>query len=187
MTVQAQPLPMPFRMHLHVSRVSAALCALALCCLLAGCKLARPQNPVASADSTAVARALALSAVPRLAPGTFAELRIDADRIGGAFEATFERELGPAVTYARGPGKPSSFVAVIVDSLAMALDSATAVVRDTSETSATVLRVRLIPRAEGGWRVVSQEVLRHIDIPERAPIPIAPTKAGGSRATRKNR
>ena len=172
-------------MHLHVLRVGAALCALALCCLLAGCKLARPQNPVASADSTAVARALALSAVPRLAPGTFAELRIDANRIGGAFAATFERELAPAVTYARGPGKPSSFVTVIVDSLAMALDSATVVVRDTSETSATTLRVRLIPRAEGGWRVVSQEVLRHVDIPERATVPAALPQPG--KARRKNR
>ncbi len=172
-------------MHLHVTHVGAALRALTLCCLLAGCKLARPQNAVASADSTAVARALALSAVPRLAPGTSAELRIDANRIGGTFEATFERELAPAVIYARGPGRPSSFVTVIVDSLAMALDSATAVVRDTSATSATTLRVRLIPRAEGGWRVVSQEVLRHVDIPERSTVPATPSRSPG--VTRKNR
>jgi hypothetical protein len=164
-------------MHPERTDISTLLGVLALGLLLAGCKLDHPQNAVATADSTAVGRALAMSVVPRLAPGTTADLRIDASRIGGSFASTFERELAPAVTFARGSGRQTSFVAVTVDSLSLALDSATAVVRDTSPSSANTLRVRLIPRAEGGWRVVSQEVLRHRDIVPGTPQPTKPARA----------
>ena len=155
---------MSFARHRAVALLGAAVASL----LLLGCRLERPPNPAASADSTAVGRALALSAVPRLTPGRSAELRVDASRIGGVFASTFERELAPAVTFARGSGQPSEVIIVTVDSLAMALDSATAVVRDTSPTSTTTLRVRMVPRVEGGWRVLSEEVLRHMDLGQPA-------------------
>ena len=159
------PFAIPHDMQLDNYRRSTALVrAAGFACLLAACRLEHPPNPSASADSTGIGRALAVSAVPRLAPGTTAELRVDASRIGGSFASTFERELAPAVSYVRGDSRnPTEFVAVIVDSLTMALDSATAVVRDSSLLSATTLRIRMVPRVEGGWRVVSQEVLRHSD------------------------
>jgi hypothetical protein len=143
---------------------SRALIVAAVVTFAAACRLEHPPTPTAVSDSTSVARALSLSSVPRLNAGGAMTLRIDASRIGGTFASTFEREMAPAVNFARGRGAASQNVVVTVESLEIGEDSAVAIVNESTPSSSTRLRTLLIPRAEGGWRVVSQHVLTHTDI-----------------------
>lgn len=147
--------------------------------LSAACRLEHPPTPTAVADSTTVARALSLATVPRLEPGGAVVLHVDASAIGGSFAAAFEREMTPAVTFARGRQGPQRSMTVSVDSLQIDTDSAVAIVSEVSSASSTRLRTLLLPRAEGGWRVVAEEVVAHTDSPQ-LPLPGAGTPAGAT-------
>lgn len=152
---------------------------LAAAALASACRLEHPSTATAVADSTAVARALSLATVPRLDPGGAVDLRIDASRIGGSFATAFDREMAPAVIFARSRRGGGAPMTVSVDSLQITTDSAIALVSQVSATATTRLRTLLLPRSEGGWRVVAQEVLEHSDAPRTA-APGAGTPAGAT-------
>lgn len=143
--------------------IPRAIPMLAAAALAAACRLEHPPMPTAVADSTTVARALSLATVPRLEPGGSVELRVDASAIGGSFAAAFEREMIPAVNFARARRGPARAVTVTVDSLQIDTDSAVAIVSEVSMRSTTHFRTLLLPRPEGGWRVVAQEVIAHAE------------------------
>lgn len=143
-------------MHFRI----VALCSVAV----AACRLQQPPTPTAVSDSTSVARAVSLAAVPRFDAATPVTLRVDASRVGGSFAASFEREMAPAVNFAKSRGGAAATeVVVLVESLEIGNDSAVAVVSESGPGSATRLRMLLLPRSEGGWRVVAQQVLAHAD------------------------
>lgn len=128
---------------------------------LSGCKLEHPPTPTAISDSSAIARALSLASVPQLDSTGPSSLRVSAARIGGSFAAAFEREMAPMLTFANnqhGTGGSADY-GVEVEDLLIAEDSAVALVSESAPEGTTRVRMLLLPRAEGGWRVVSKRTV----------------------------
>ena len=119
------------------------------------------------ADSVALAELIARESVPVLTPGRTAELRVNAEAVGGAFDSVFRARMEPVTLRLRGAeGAPAVIIDVDVRSLALTGDSAQVVVdrrghyrADTARFSASQTRYRLAWQRDSGWRVTHTEPL----------------------------
>ena len=129
--------------------------------LTTACRLEHPPTPTAIADSSAIARALSLASVPSLDANAPSTLHVSASRIGGSFASAFEREMAPMISFASraSTSGPVATYRVDVEQLQIDEDSAVAVVSESSPEGTNRVRMMLLPRAEGGWRVVSKRLM----------------------------
>ena len=163
---------------MRTKMMSAAVTAAAIMSLSA-CRLEHPPTPTAVADSSAIARALSLASVPRLDAGSATTLTVSASRIGGSFATAFEREMAPVMTFAnhRDAMRAGREYAVEVEDLQIAEDSAVAMMAESTPEGTSRVRMLLLPRPEGGWRVVSKRVISGFGASERVAMPAASVSA----------
>jgi hypothetical protein len=151
--------------------------AILLSAMSSACRLEHPPTPTAVADSTAIARALSLASVPRLEEAGASSLTVSAARIGGTFASAFEREMAAVVSFAdRRSGGAGAAYTVEVQDLSVGEDSAVAIVAESTPAGTSHVRMLLLPRAEGGWRVVSKRTVSAENLPQR----VAGPPEGGS-------